>query len=125
MHGTISLAPQVSLLDGDNLCAVVHSLSLLTSLLINENLGQKLFNPQNIDQTLQMAINLMQDAFPAAVSSPSQSYGRSVSGLLKALQRRAPVRCDSFCFLSLSYVCEDVQMQLSLDYTQYKSEVLS
>eukprot|EP00041_Stephanoeca_diplocostata_P024840 m.639260 g.639260 ORF g.639260 m.639260 type:complete len:945 (+) comp22612_c0_seq6:177-3011(+) len=63
----------VSLLDGDNLSAVVHALSLLTSLLINEDLGQKLFNPQNIEQTLQMAINLMQDAFPAAVSSATQA----------------------------------------------------
>lgn len=45
----------------DDLAEIVGSLSSLSSLLLNEPLGQKLFNRENIDQSLDMAFNVVQE----------------------------------------------------------------
>ncbi|XP_028410263.1 protein CIP2A homolog isoform X2 [Dendronephthya gigantea] len=49
----------VKFLSHHNLTVIVYALSLITSLALKEQLGEKLFNHKNIDQTFQLLFNIL------------------------------------------------------------------
>lgn len=69
----------IGALTHEDLTEIVVSLSSLASLLLNEPLGQKLFNRENIDQTLEMTFNVIQECLGTHGRGGPQARGEDAA----------------------------------------------